>query len=213
MTNIVAPVATVAPVVVNSNLVEKSVSDFKLFAKQTALGILEMGRIVYEAKKNLTQGHDFEIFCERVGYTPSASSIKKLNQIGKSYTLMLEHADSLPNNWTTLYEISRLSKDQLNQYIEEGVIHQNALGATIKALTASKKDEVKETISTDELKELVPNGTNSGLQFTCVLKDVVDAVFIAQLQMILKSLSQLDVRIDITPELKMALQPALKKAA
>ena len=62
----------------SASVLEKSVSDFKLYAKQTAIGILEMGRVVYEAKASLRNSDEFAMFCKQVGYEPNSSSIKKL---------------------------------------------------------------------------------------------------------------------------------------
>lgn len=202
---------------VNGTLIESSVMEFKGYARKTAENILEMGRVVYETKDKLKANkEDFEVFCSKVGFKSTSSSIKKLSQIGKGYLMMKSQADYLPNSWTTLYEISRLAESELTKYISEGVIHQNVLGSVIKSLNgSSKNDETssKEAGVDGERQEEVPNGTVNGLTFTCTLKNVNDVAFKAQLQMIIQNLEQLDVDVKLAPELKSALQPLVRKAA
>ena len=201
----------------NGTLIESSVMEFKGYARKTAENILEMGRVVYETKDKLKANkEDFEVFCSKVGFKSTSSSIKKLSQIGKGYLMMKTQADYLPNSWTTLYEISRLAESELNKYISEGVIHQNVLGSVIKSLNGStKNDETssKEAGVDGERQEEVPNGTVNGLTFTCTLKNVKDVAFKAQLQMIIQNLEQLNVDVKLAPELKSALQPLVRKAA
>ncbi len=202
---------------VNGTLIESSVMEFKGYARKTAENILEMGRVVYETKDKLKANkEDFEIFCSKVGFKSTSSSIKKLSQIGKGYLMMKSQADYLPNSWTTLYEISRLAESELNKYISEGVIHQNVLGSVIKSLNGSSKSDgvsSKEAGASEERQEEVPNGTANGLTFTCTLKNVNDVAFKAQLQMIIQNLEQLNVDVKLAPELKSALQPSVRKAA
>lgn len=202
---------------VNGTLIESSVIEFKGYARKTAENILEMGRVVYETKDKLKANkEDFEVFCSKVGFKSTSSSIKKLSQIGKGYLMMKSQADYLPNSWTTLYEISRLAESELTKYISEGVIHQNVLGSVIKSLNGStKNDETssKEASVDGERQEEVPNRTVSGLTFTCTLKNVNDVAFKAQLQMIIQNLEQLNVDVKLAPELKSALQPLVRKAA
>lgn len=202
---------------VNGTLIESSVIEFKGYARKTAENILEMGRVVYETKDKLKANkEDFEVFCSKVGFKSTSSSIKKLFQIGKGYLMMKSQADYLPNSWTTLYEISRLAESELTKYISEGVIHQNVLGSVIKSLNGSTKNDVtssKEAGVDGERQEEVPNGTVNGLTFTCTLKNVNDVAFKAQLQLIIQNLEQLNVNVKLTPELKSALHPSVRKAA
>lgn len=70
----------------NAILISKKVTDyakqFKVQAKKTAEGILEMARVVFDAKQ--LGKADFEVFCSEVGYKSDSSTIRKLNSIGKS---------------------------------------------------------------------------------------------------------------------------------
>lgn len=202
---------------VNGILIESSVMEFKGYVRKTAENILEMGRVVYETKGKLKSNKiDFEVFCSKVGFKSTSSSIKKLSQIGKGYLMMKSQVDNLPNSWTTLYEVSKLTEFELKKYISRGVIHQNVLGSVIKSLNGSTKSvtPVSQEIVIDEEKlEEVPNGTLSGLTFTCTLKNVSDKAFKAKLQKLINTLEGLQVQVTLTPELKSALRPPIKKAA
>lgn len=202
--------------IINGTLIESSVIEFKGYARKTAENILEMGRVVFETKAKLkTSKEDFEVFCSKVGFKSSSSSIKKLAQIGKGYLSMKSQADHLPNNWTTLYEISRLAESELRKYIDEGVIHQNVLGSVIKTLNGSSKadEAIQESVSTETKTETVPIGTPDGYSFTCQLKDITDVGLKAQLQLIIRNLQELPVTVTITRDLESALNPTLSMAA
>ena len=195
----------------SESMLEKSVSDFKLYAKQSALGILEMGRVVYEAKTSMRESGEFDTFCERVGYKPDSSSIKKLKRIGEKYVYLKTQAHHLPSNWTSLYEISGLAESTLSELIAKGLIHQNVIGAEIKMLLKQQTvGVIEEKVDTTQLKEVL-NGTGYG--FNCQLEDVADLAFKAQLQMIIENLKRMKVKVVLTKELKSALQPPLANAA
>jgi hypothetical protein len=202
--------------IINGTLIESSVMEFKGYARKTAENILEMGRVIYETKEKLKANkEDFEIFCSKVGFKSTSSSIKKLTQIGKGYLVMKSQADHLPNNWTTLYEISRIAESELKKYITEGVIHQNVLGSVVKTLNGSSKadEAINESVSTETKTETVLNGTPDGYSFTCQLKDITDVGLKAQLQLIIRNLQELPVTVTITRDLESALNPTLSMAA
>lgn len=192
---------------------DKSVSEFNRYAKQTVTGILEMGRIVSETqfayKKKSAQ---FKEFCRRIGYEPDSSSIKKLKLIGDKYINLKKCADSLPNNWTSLYEISQLASDELNSLIDQGLIHQEVRGSEIKELLKKSKNvnEVIEDMNSSSVEE-VPNGTQ--YEFICSLDQIDDAVTNAQVRLLIESLKRLKVKVKISQQLESALEPFFAKAA
>jgi len=192
---------------VNPNI-ESSVVEFKTFAKKTAESILEMGRVVYEAKRKFKNNReDFEMFSERIGFKPASSSIKKLTQIGKSYMTLKERSKYLPNNWTTLYLIARLTSEQLQEFIDQGLIHQHVLGAQIEALLKPLAGEDLEEIPQQEVKrESPPKLELNGNTFLCEIGDLGDVSLKAQIQLLINSLKQLKVKVNLAPDLKKALK-------
>lgn len=207
-------------IISNSNeiAINQAVSDFNAFAKQTTLGILEMGRVVAEAKLTLGVSSDFDVFCNRVGYESTSSSIKKLKLIGEKYPQLKAHASQLPNNWTSLYYLTQLGKDQLDDYVNNGVIHQGVKGKEIKQLISKQStpypvyEEPDEEYVQDEerLETTVPNGTSSTLRFECLLQTLENATFKTKLKKIIKDLENLKVTVSLSSELKAALCPTLE---
>lgn len=201
----------------NDNFIQNSVKEFKGFARKTAENILEMGRIVYETREALgNKSQEFESFCSQVGFSSKSKSIVKLAQIGKGYSYLKNQTEYLPNNWTTLYEISKLTEDQLVSYIGNGSIHQFVLGADIKKLNGSTPDQERQEVvegSDKEVTEKVPNGTIHGLKFLCEVTKVEDVRVQVILQQIFRSLKDIEVKVDIAPELQSALEPFMKEAA
>jgi len=201
------------PSEISTVFLDKSVAEFNNYAKQTVCGILEMGRIVYETKEAYSKKTaEFEEFCRRIGYKADSSSIKKFKLIGEKYVNLKKCADKLPNNWTSLYEISQLASDELNNFIEQGLIHEKVLGAEIKALLKKSKNvgDVQEIVDTGKVEE-VPNGTT--YEFTCSLTELGDAVTNAQLRLLIESLKRLKVKVKMSTQLENALEPFFAKAA
>lgn len=201
---------------ITSNLVENSVNEFKGYAQQTAEGIIEMGRIIFESKQKLGNGKnsDFETFCKKIGYESSSSTIKKLNQIGKRYVHLKSQAENLPGSWTTMYEISRLASDTLDELIDDGTIHQNVLGSTIKKYLKNQAggEEVIEKEGLEVI-EGVPNETPSGYTFLCEMTDVNDLALNGQVESIIRNLKQLKLKVQIAPNLKSYLRSNVTIAA
>lgn len=201
---------------VNDQIVLQSVIEFKGYARKTAENVLEMGRVVFETKNQLKKDKvAYEDFCSRIGFNSKSKSVVKLGQIGKVYSLLKSHTECLPNNWTTLYEITRLGEKKIADFIEQGLIHQNILGSEVKRLNGDQFNEKssKEGGVSEEKAETVPNGTLHGFQFVCELEDVNDVALKSQLKMILKNLKDMKVKVKISSELKSALNPEHLQAA
>ncbi len=171
----------------NTNIISKKVTEyanqFKVQAKKTAEGVLEMARVVFDAKQLGTA--DFEIFCSEVGYKSDSSTIRKLASIGKQYLVLSSRSKSLPTSWTTLYQVSRLTAEMIDQKISEGVITPNLDG---KGLA------VRLGLSEPSAPKAVPNGTENALTFSVDLELIPTAqdkvklrYFIAELENAMKA--------------------------
>jgi hypothetical protein len=141
----------------NTITISKQVNDyadqFKGYALKTAESIIMMAKVVYEAK-NALKKDEFEVFCTQVGYKSDSSTIRKLNSIGQKYEFLLSRSKSLPSNWTTMYQVSRLTTDLIDQKINEGVINPHLDGKNLAI-----------RLGLDEPKP-VPNGTDESMSFT-----------------------------------------------
>jgi hypothetical protein len=150
----------------NINIISKNVVEyaeqFKGYAVKTAESIIQMAKVVIDAKNTLG-AIDYEEFCNQVGYKSDSSTIRKLKSIGEKYEILLARSKSLPSNWTTIYQVSRLTSDLIDQKIDEGVITPSLDGKNLPVrlgLTAAKEDVPKGTVNTLTLKvnfDLIPS--------------------------------------------------------
>jgi len=184
-----------------SNFIESSVLEFNGYVRKSAENILQMGRIIFEAKKKLggIKSEVYIDFCNRIAFKPESSALKKLNQIGKSYEHLSLHTDQLPNNWTTLYEISRLTEETFNDMLNSGVIHQAVQGSDVKKLT-THKTRVKNTQTSVLIDEsIVLNGTIDGFAFICEIPNGINDLLNDQIQYFLCNLRTQGAKIKMLP--------------
>lgn len=115
---------------------EKYVSEFNLWSKKTAQAILETGRVVYEAKQNLSKD-EFKAF---VGDIKAGPTIRKYLAIGKRYDKFYQYAVLLPNAWTSIYEITLLPADVFDALVATESSMANMTGAQLKLLKRKGSD-------------------------------------------------------------------------
>lgn len=165
----------------NDNIISKAVSEyanqFKVQAKKTAEGVLEMARVVFDAKQ--LGKADFEVFCSEVGYKSDSSTIRKLNSIGEKYQVLLSRSKSLPTSWTTLYQVSRLTAEVIDQKISEGVITPNLDGKGLAARLG---------LADPNASKAVPNGTGKTMTFSVDLELIPSPQLKMKLQFLLDEL-------------------------
>ena len=167
--------------VINSPEVIGYADTFKTYFIKTAENILEMAKVVFNAKEKLGK-NQFRQFTYLIGFDPTSSTLKKLQAIGKNYEVLSKNISALPANWTTLYEIAQLPEDKFIAAIDKGVITPNVLGKDVKALSenanAPKASGSK-----------APNGTNedktSGYRLTVRLSSSPDKKTIDKLRKII----------------------------
>lgn len=179
----------------NTNIVTKQITDFaekfKGFALKTAESIIEMGKVVHDAKNSLNE-KEFEVFCDQVGYKTDSSTIRKLAVIGKQYNTLLSCSNSLPSSWTTMYHVARLTAEQIEAKIEEGVITPHLDG---KNLAEKLGLPVKQT-------KPVQNGTDDLLSFKVDFSFVPSVDLKMKLQYLLKELESMKAAITKSANLE-----------
>ena len=162
-------------IIINKNVIEYA-DKFNGYAVKTAEAIIQMAKVVNDAK-NALGAIDYEEFCNQVGYKSDSSTIRKLKSIGEKYETLLSRSKSLPSNWTTIYQISRLTSELIDQKINEGVITPAMDGKNLPVrlgLSSPKPD--------------VPNGTSKSLTFKVDFDLIPSPKLKAKLQSILKEL-------------------------
>lgn len=181
------------------------VARFNSYKRKTAENIIEMGRIVIEAKS--LPKDDFHDFCLLIGYDWASSTIRKLESIGNKYDYLISKSDRLPANWTVIYEISRLGEDVIEDYIQSNRITSHSTGSAIDKLLIDQKlktvnQKPKLPLS---LASAVPNGTLPKLNFVASIKDEVSRDAFKGLSSVFLMLSNLGFSITLSPELEKSI--------
>ena len=166
-------------------LVEK----FNTFARKTAEGVLEMSKVVFEARK--LKDSEFHRFCEIVGMNGSSSTAQKLIAIGKKYECLIGHSEKLPPNWTTVYEVSKLTEEQIESLIDRGVLTASLIASDLNtALGKENKVKVKKPAP-------IPNGIDEGLGFRVQLSSNPDREMAKKIKNLIGELKKLNVQLQV----------------
>ena len=112
---------------------ERFLSQYTVFAVTTAQSTVEMCRVVYEAKTELSAG-DFDKFCTDIGRNKTDSTIRKYLAIGGAYPRLISYANLLPNSWTSIYEITQIPADAFDALVKTGNSMATLTGAQVKRL-------------------------------------------------------------------------------
>jgi hypothetical protein len=132
---------------------EQLVSDYSLFAVKTAQSTVEMCRVVFEAKEELSR-EEFSEFCTDIGHKGEDSTIRKYLAIGAAYDRLIQYADKLPNSWTSIYTITQIPSEIFNALAQVGESFAQLSGNQIKALvdinSGSKNAPSTDATSTTE---------------------------------------------------------------
>jgi hypothetical protein len=126
---------------------ERFFSQYSLFAIKTAQSTVEMCRVVFEAKEELSRD-EFSEFCTDIGHKGEDSTIRKYLAIGAAYERLIQYADKLPNSWTSIYTITQIPSDTFNALAQVGESFAKLSGNQIKALVEINSDS-KKAPSTD----------------------------------------------------------------
>ena len=126
---------------------ERFFSQYSLFAVKTAQSSVEMGRVVFEAKEELSRD-EFSNFCNDIGHKGEDSTVRKYLAIGAAYERLIQYADKLPNSWTSIYTLTQIPSETFNALGQVGECFAKLSGKQIKALVEINTDN-KKAPSTD----------------------------------------------------------------
>ena len=139
---------------------ERFFSQYSLFAIKTAQSTVEMCRVVFEAKEQLSRD-EFSNFCTDIGQKGEDSTIRKYLAIGAAYERLIQYADKLPNSWTSIYTLTQIPSETFNALGQVGESFAKLSGKQIKSLVAinteSKKAPSTDATSTAEKTTEVPS--------------------------------------------------------
>ena len=182
--------------VVDTKEIAVLVEKFNTFARKTAEGVLDMSKVVWEARK--LKDSEFFKFCEIVGMDGSSSTVTKLIKIGQKYEYLIGHAEKLPANWTTIYELAKLTEEQIEGLINRGVVSTSLIAADLNAALGktpkakSKKDAAP-----------LPNGNFDGLGFRVQLNKSPDAATAKKIKSLIAELKKFDLQLEVGSTLEL----------
>jgi hypothetical protein len=99
---------------------------------KSASSIIEIGSSFLEAKHELSPA-EYRQFLFHLKYVEGSASIRKWNKIGEASIRLRLIENRLPIQWTTIYEIARLSQQKFDELMQSSVLCQ--------AMTAKKMSE------------------------------------------------------------------------
>jgi hypothetical protein len=130
-------------VISSASHIDGFVQEYFSLREKTLESLLEVCRVVYRAKSELNR-KTFKTFIEKVGLA-SDGSVSKMISIGQRYNQFKRHEDSLPSAWTTVYRLTQIDEDKVEELIESEVIHPTVTVSELKpflpAPTTSKGRE------------------------------------------------------------------------
>jgi len=162
------------------------VSEYSLFAVKTAQSSVEMCRVVFEAKEELSK-EEFSNFCTDIGRKRTDPTIRKYIAIGAAYERLIQYADKLPNAWTSIYTILQIPTETFIALAEVGESFAKLSGKQIKALsrdatsTAETTAEVTSTeaataSSTEDAHKSLESNSESSSEVTDVVTESTDEI-------------------------------------
>lgn len=169
------------------------------FARKTAESILNMAKVVWQMKSQ-KDAAEFDKFCALINCQPESSYIRKFIQIGKKFDFLIANADKLPSQWTTVYQISKLSNEAITTLMDKGAINPSLSGAAVaRVLDANKSLDTptKPTVS----QKTVSNGTFIGITIQAKLMGIPTAVEPRRLNQIIAELKEMNFEVACTPDL------------
>jgi hypothetical protein len=123
---------------------ERFYGEYSNFAVKTAQATVEMCRVVYEAKNELSSS-EYAEFLNDIGHKSETSTIRKYLAIGSQYDKLIQYTNLLPNSWTSIYSITQLSSDTFDALAATDTDMSKMSGKEIKSLIDMSKSTAPKT--------------------------------------------------------------------
>jgi len=118
--------------------VENYVEDYKALVSKSSTSILELAEFIGKLKNTLSDSR-FAAFCKEIGTTHTNAYIKKMYCISKKLSIFNSLKDRLPASYTTLYALTQLSDEKLQEMITKDEINSFMTGMTVARYSEKKK--------------------------------------------------------------------------
>lgn len=128
-------VAVVPVVATDPSKVNSFVEQYRLFGKQSVRSLLDLCRLLVQAKEELAPV-DFSEFCRRCSLQESGGTFTKYKKIGDAYLRLIPHVENLPHAWTSLYDLATLSPEKFEEICPS--LNPHITASEIEALKAKR---------------------------------------------------------------------------
>jgi hypothetical protein len=183
--------------------VQEYVNKFHLFAAKTAQSVLEMCKVIHDAKVNL-QEKSFLQFCKQINLPAGSSTISKYLKIGERYNQFIKYTDRLPNSWTSLYLITDIPEDQF-----ENVLLQST---TLANVTASGINKILGKSVKPKANGLLTESAAANIYFSKVPSTAEWEHFIANLSNLTQGYGGL-INVEYSPKFEASYETQIRGAA
>jgi hypothetical protein len=177
----------------NSNVsasVAKYVDRYNAQLCKSADAIISLGETLVEAKEKLNK-EEFKTFLEQTALNKNKSTYSKLIKIGENAPRLRPYVNNLPQNWTTIYALSKLEADQFEKVVPNLSAYSTA--KDIAYLTEAKLEQ-KEHFSADLTISLINLDLDTKQKIVTAIEDLK-----TQHKFKLKISSQLDAELNPEP--------------
>ncbi len=112
-------------------------------AKKSCGAYIEMAETLVRAEEELTKPN-CALFRQDIGLEPKSSKRRMMRAIGKSSARFKLYLSLLPANWTTLWQLTKRTPEELERLKASGALHPHATWAELeKALGPGTKKQKK----------------------------------------------------------------------
>jgi hypothetical protein len=125
-------VTTINDATDQTSILESLTKQYKAAAKKSCGAYIKMAETVVRADEELTKANR-ALFCKGIGLDPKGSTVRKMRAIGKSSARFKLYLALLPANWTTLWQLTKRTPEELERLKASGVLHPHATWAELKA--------------------------------------------------------------------------------
>jgi hypothetical protein len=94
--------------------VRSLIERYRSLLKTSGGSIIEQAETIYDVERNLSEWLRDE-FYQQVSLDPEGATVRKLKVIGSKSARFKPFLDRIPNTWTTLYDLAKLSSEDFQK--------------------------------------------------------------------------------------------------
>ena len=125
-------------------IVDNLAQEYWAIGGKSAENVLALAKMIAKVKYELGERYQ-NVFYERVRLDPKGTTVVKLRAIAEEAEWFEAHLDVIPNTWTTLYPIAKMSEAERTRLLESGRLHPAATMTEIYEALGKKDAKAKKS--------------------------------------------------------------------